>query len=549
MARQYLGLDFGNDAVSAVILEESDKRLALVWCGREAYGQDLESENLHQALSKLLAAGRSKVEAVAANLDALHVLSTKRKLPFNDPKIIEQVLAQNLTDIWQKTDEMQLTFEVLGETELVSEEEGEESRKAYEVYVLSYPKEVLAQQIASYKEGGVDPQVLLPEQTAVQTGAPLILTPQSDVWGILDLGATQTVLSVFEGSRTVLTRTIKLGSTLIDDAYAQTFGLLPQDATILKQNCAFVAPADLAHDWAAHFIAAGHIQESAYDPAQLSQTTLAALSQLLAVLNQSLASIRAKDGLEIQRLYTTGGGMSLPGFDHVLASQFNTSVLPIENALNWQPQQPENFSWCAATLATNAFLYTQEQCPLNLRQGAFAYKGSLEFINDNKGKLLLLLVLVIACFAFMAIMQFRAVNQESQKLRTALEQASENVLGSRLLDKNSIITEMEKGANYAFIPKLTAFSHFEWLSTQIHENLADVQFDLSALEIDSYQKKVVIRGEVTGDEGLPKLMKLLETYECFPNEIQEPRTQKVKDQVSFTLRIDANHCATGGQGE
>jgi len=47
---------------------------------------------------------------------------------------------------------------------------------------------------------------------------------------------------------------------------------------------------------------------------------------------------------------------------------------------------------------------------------------------------------------------------------------------------------------------------------------------------------------VAGDEGLPMMMSVLERYDCFPSEIPNPRTQKVRGRVSFQLRIEAHHC-------
>ncbi|MFA5624300.1 MAG: pilus assembly protein PilM [Bradymonadales bacterium] len=546
MARQYIGIDAGENRVSVAVLEESDKRLSLLWCGREEFGEGHKSVDLHHALSALLKRERSKeVIAIGANVDASNVLTTKRTLPFNAPRVIEQILAQNVSDLWSKSDEMQLSFEVVGEIESQNEEEG----KNYEIFVLSYPREALSAEIAKYKEAGVDPQVLLPEQNASPSAISLLFSPPAKVWAILDIGATQSVFTVFSENTMLLSRSIKLGSAIIDETFAEEFELTLKEAKTLKERSAFVSPPQFEDDWGAHFVAAGNIVQSEYEFSAISQLSSRALGRLLSVLNQSLASIRVKEGAELELLLITGAGSLLPGLDHLLASQLATQTSRIEQVLPWEIENSAEFSWAATVMAANAHLYSQEQCPLNLRQGQFAYKGSLEFINDHKWKLVALFTFLIVCMVFMAVMQFKAVNTESTKLRAALENASEEILGRRILSKNAIIDEMDKGATYAFIPKVTAFKHFEWLSTHIHDNLSDVEFELTALEIDSYQKKVVLRGEVVGDEGLPKIMKLLESYECFPDEIQEPRTQKVKDQVSFTLRIDANHCLTGGESE
>ena len=109
--------------------------------------------------------------------------------------------------------------------------------------------------------------------------------------------------------------------------------------------------------------------------------------------------------------------------------------------------------------------------------------------------------------------------------------------------------EFESSQSYDFIPERTAFTHLLWLSNNINDNLADVEMDLNSLEIDIQRKIVKIRGEVSGDDGLPRFMQLLEQYECFPEDIKEPKTSKIKDRTSFTMSVDANNCPTGGRND
>ena len=76
-----------------------------------------------------------------------------------------------------------------------------------------------------------------------------------------------------------------------------------------------------------------------------------------------------------------------------------------------------------------------------------------------------------------------------------------------------------------------------------------MEMELSQLDIDVQRKIVTLRGEVAGDEGLPKFLLLLEEYECFPDEIPEPKTSKNKERTAFTLRVEATNCSSGGADE
>lgn len=117
------------------------------------------------------------------------------------------------------------------------------------------------------------------------------------------------------------------------------------------------------------------------------------------------------------------------------------------------------------------------------------------------------------------------------------------------MNYRQIEAEIADSQGFSFIPERTAFTHFAWISSQVNDNLSDVEMDLNSLDIDTQRKIVTIRGEVSGDDGLPKFMQLLEQYECFPNEIQEPKTSKTRDRVAFTLRVEATQCASGGDGD
>jgi hypothetical protein len=75
--------------------------------------------------------------------------------------------------------------------------------------------------------------------------------------------------------------------------------------------------------------------------------------------------------------------------------------------------------------------------------------------------------------------------------------------------------------------------------------------DIQSLDIDNQRKIISISGDITGDEGLQKFLQLMEQNDCFPNEIPEPKTNKLKDRIHFNnLRIESHHCAgNGGNNE
>lgn len=485
---------------------------------------------------------RKTIEAIAASLDPTATLTTRKVLPFSDPKIIDKILPQSLTDVWKMSQDMQLAFEVGGVVKAKTEDDSD----GFDIHVISYSKASMLEEIAHLRTHALDPQLMIPPIYVLKHALSTIIKPQEGVWGILDIGAKTSSLCLCQDDKVILTRAFKLGSSDIDESITQSFDMSLLEAQDMKERCGFVALPKSEAQVYDDLTQEGTTELWDVDPALLASACAQGLSYLLSALRQTLASARATHQANADILYLTGRGSKLANLAPWLSEQLGIKVSPNLPLLDPVLANSPDFSLNALALAVAASDNIDEKILLNLRRGSLAHKGSLEFLKDNKWLVASLIVLLIAAQVFMLVTRLDGIKAENIKLKAVLEETSNNVFGKPLMSVAQIQTELEDTQGYSFIPERTAFTHFEWLSNQVHENMAEVEMDLSALDIDTQRKIVVIRGEVSGEDGLPRFMQLLEQYECFPREIQEPKTSKIRDRTGFTLRVDLNRCSTGG---
>ncbi len=574
MMHTTIGLDIGKNAVRCAVCHVDGQKVEIVTCLQEP----ITDAGLGQALtdiSKKITDSKIQIDAIGATLDPTLMLSAHRSMPFNDPRAIEQVLPQFLGDVWNIDDNAQVAFEVGGFVEDKSSEDAESKEGdgpvgGYDVYAIHYPRSNIADLIDQFKVGRIDPHVMLPSTEAMAFGIGPVLDAGNGCWCLLDIGADISTLYVINDGKIALARAFKVGSANIDDEIAAAFKIELPEARSMKERTGFIAAPGREPQVYQHYVQSRRLEQWDINPAVMSQTCMRGLNMLFSSFRQTLINFATKNRIEPTTLYLTGNGAKLAGLDDFLA-QFSGIPCTLDLPLSMKVRQSFNdagmsqklfaeggrdsmisaFSLDAACVANAAAQNIDGKCHLNLRRGALAHKGSLAFIQDNKWFLAALAVGLIAMLVFMTLTKIGMVNAEHDRVKAALEQASNDLFGKKMLKYSDIEAEFNQSKGFDFIPEITAFTHFMWLSDQITMNLSDVELDIQQLDINNLQKTVTIKGDVTGDEGLTKFLQLLEQYECFPNEIDMPRTSLVKDRTQFSgLKIQAHHCmGNGGDNE
>ncbi len=513
-------------------------------------GLDAAFEELSQRLSQIK---NVSIDAIGLSLDPTYALSATRILPFNDPHMVEQVLNQTMMDSWKIDEEAQLAFEIGEYVEDKKGADGEESSGGgYKIHIINYPHQRLKTLLERLKRVRIEPNVALPSTNALSYAIQTIIAPQNGAWAIIDFGDKTSVFTVYVDNEIKLSRAMKIGSHLIDEALMEAFSISAEEARELKEKSGFVCMQGKEAENYNRFVQSRRIIPSQQDPMVLTTTCRNALSVFITAIQQTIGNFALQNRIDPECIYIVGGGAKLCGLAEWLSDILDVDCeigLPTKTPMSRDNQERLAMDIDAASIAVAAAAALDNKCPLNLRRGDLSHKGSLSYILDNKWILASCFVGVIIVLIFMTVTKANAIHQEHDKLKAALEETSMEVFGKKLMTYQQIEKEIASSEGFEFIPVRTAFSHFSWISSNVNDNLADVEMDLNSLDIDNQRKIVTIRGEVAGDDGLPRFMQLLEQYECFPNEIQEPKTSKVKERTSFTLRIDSNHCTTGGDSE
>lgn len=564
MAYTTLGLDIGARAIRYVLCHTDGQKKEITAYDQLAVERlSPESEELdwESALTKLSAWIDSQrkipLDGIGLSLDPTYALSMHKMMPFNDARVLDQVLPQALADTWKIDENAQLAFEV---GEFVKGTEGSETddegsqEGGYDIHVVKYPKDVLRDLLSKLKEHQIDPHVAIVSSDAFPSVLGSLVESGESAWCVLDIGEERTGFSLCNEGKVLASRAFKVGGRTIDTALSEAFGMTQEEARAMKEQTGFVALSGTEADVYAALVESGKLRAWEVDIVQLSRVCSQSMMLLLTGIRQTLMQSRAKLRVVPSRMFLVGGGAQLGGLSDWLSQYLGIECvlgLPFKEASIARMGEIEvgRFSIDAAAVAVCTALYLEGKCPLNLRRGELVHKGSLAVFQEKKWILAALVLLVLATLICMTVTKAKAVQAEHDRLRAALEQASEEVFGKKLLAYSQIEREIAESQGYGFIPDKTAFTHFAWISSQVNDNLSDVEMDLNALDIDTQRKIVTFRGEVSGDDGLPKFMQLLEQYECFPNEIQEPKTSKTKDRVAFTLRVEATQCASGGDSE
>lgn len=551
MAHKTLGIEIGAQQIHLAVCTVDGNRITLEEQMSAHYSDenDKDGESLEtvlQSLSeKLYSDKRLTLEAIGMTLDSTLTLSSHEILPFSDPKIIENTIYTTMADKWSLTDDSMIAFRVGDYVRAKTEDDID----GYDVFVLHASKKEIESKIQKLAPCRLEPHVVLPELQAFDYVLDGFVQGLETPCVILDMGASKTRLYAINASQQVtMSRVFKLGGKQLDEMLAKALRVSTQEAEEIKCSSGFVASAGMERACYERFVRAGRLVPTDVDPMVICQACQSGLNLLFTSIYQSLVLFTSSGDNDVQRMYLTGNASHLAGLDDWLTQQLgipcssSMTVTGNENVLS------SDFSFCAIGAAIAASRSIDGDCPLNLRKGSLAHKGSLEYVSDNKWFLLALVVLLAISGVFSLTSHVKAVNAEYDQLKQAVEKASMEVFGKKITSLKEMRQEVEASQGYSFIPARTAFTHFEWLSNKIHET-TDMDMELSQLDIDMQRKIVTLRGEVGGDDGLPKFLQLLEQYECFPDEIAEPRTSKVKERTAFTLRVEATNCSAGGSDE
>ena len=382
MAR-LLGLDLGSATLKGVVIESSLRGMQVVGYVEAAVGEGDKATRLADALSRLVPklAG-TRVDQVAISLPGSAIPTHVVTLPFVDAKRIEATLPFEV--------EGQLPFDLADAA--YDYQTSPNSQGQSNIVVGITRKEELAELLAVLKTHSLEPRIVTHPGLVFQNFLPLIarelnLNDADESFAVVDLGHERTCVAVAHGQNVEFSRVFPGGGLGLTRALAKEFGITEPDAQGWKEQ---------------H----GALGSHAVGPeAQRAAAAFAkGLSPAVREIRLSLKAAEARSQRKIGRVFLTGGTSGLLGIAEFMTEQLGIpcAMLPIPPEGEPALAGHRNTGAHAYALAIRANASGAKAPRFNLRRGAFAFKGDLDFVRDRLpqlatfGVLLLLLLIIFA---------------------------------------------------------------------------------------------------------------------------------------------------------
>lgn len=526
MAR-VVGLDIGRFTVKAVLLETSlrsyevvevvEEPIVLPPAGEEPEPTETDEgeaaadeavtdpnelygfgEPTLEALRSLASRGVFEADAVFAALRHGDALITRLELPFGTKRDIEPILAPQLegklpTDV----------EEVLLDSMVGGRHEGGE----YAVYASAIEPARLAIMLAELEDVGVDPKVLDVQPFPLLTVGRALAPEGRGPVAVVDIGAEQIGVVVFDGKDLQYARTFSGGGERFTAALGDVFGLDPLTAREGKHREGFIDVGTEESD-----AATGH------DATDISNACRRAAKPLVRQLRRTLQGHASEWGRGVEHIYVTGGSSLLPGLVEYLGQSLGVpaSALPF-NSVN----SVEGFNEVGNKFATALGLGLRgvtgvEGSDFNARIGPFAFKGSYEHIRSRLPQMLgAAAVLAMLSLAFIAgrIVMLKA---ESAALDEALAEATEPLFGEAVTDGDRIRRRFNLEANPPrFLPQQSAFALWsEIASAFIETGNLGYEVEAGAFEVDLERRVYRVEGIADSAESVDTFEAQLAAIDC-----------------------------------
>lgn len=363
---------------------------------------------------------------------------------------------------------------------------------------------------------GVDPaRICVPELVLSLAGYDSIDFQDGPV-AVLDIGHSHTQVVVFEGREVLMARTMRTAGRDITESIAKAFDIGLDKAEKHKHE----------------FAAIVHDGEAPNEQMRMfSDAIKQALKPLARDLRRSFRGLFARERIEISEVYICGGSAQIKNIDGFLRDELG---LPVQR-LNL-PVMPGGAPSAVSYALGQTFKDGIKSHVLNLRQGAFAYRGRSSYMRRQ--------LMIVAAVAFATIfvgivalfLQNEAYEARRDAMRATLQKQTEQVFGEKLTKTSDIKRRLagEDGAVKGFVPQMSAYELMYMVTSKIS---SEQDLDLRRFEVDIDRKLIQIMGETTDAQAVDKLVSDLENIECLKS-IKKDKLNVGRDgRADFELQI------------
>lgn len=538
MATRVTGLDIGRSSVKAVVIEASGRNWQLAEVVEEpierpttapddpqatppmgqpvAPPEDAEAapdpdedvevvvtgldEPTRAALRRLAGHGVFDVDQIISALSDDDVYSATITLPFDGYREISAVLPPQLEG------RLPVEAEDLVLDHMVS---GKATNGENRVFAVAVDPGRLGLLLGDLNELGVDPRHLdVPPWSLFASLA--ALTPGSDeAVGIVDIGARTTNLLIAAGGNIQFARTMQGGGDRVTESLASMFDLPFDRAEDGKLREGFIDPQMREADG-----------PTGDDAADIAQACRNGVKPLVRQLRRTLQAHASEAGQPVTRLYLAGGGATLPGLAEYIGQSLGvpTELIPRDT--------PELAAVAGFADVGHRFVAAlglalrgtsrPETSDLDLRKGAFAFRGSYDYLVQRAPSLAFgAVALLVAGLAFL-FANNRLLAAEHNAVEDALSTMSESMFGESTADPGTIRRRMARGAALpGFVPERTATSLFVDIVNSAEETV-NLGYSVRATDIEVDLERALVRVEGTADgaESVDEYQRVLAQVDC-----------------------------------
>lgn len=512
MAQRVLGIDLGAYAVKVAEMEASFRATTLKRVHTYPLRRGPE-EVLSRSLEALGELKPDPADIIAVGVPGDRVLLRLMPIPFSEPKKVGAVVGHELADDipWDLED-------VLYDYAPLVEPQGMVLAAAVRAAEIRALLEQLGAQ-------GRDPSVL-PVSPLSYARIVRLTHPQGAVM-VADLGHERTNLCLVVDGRVAMARTVSRGGLQITEAFRQTFQVGIEEAELLKERQAFVAPPGA--------------EQAPPEQQRFGDVTARALAPLSREIRMSAGMFASKLGRPPDRMVLCGGTSLVQGIGEHLAGELG---LPVEHL---QLAHHDGFGEAQLTaggglisaLAVGIAMEQGGRRQLDLRQGEFAFKTDRSLFAEKLVFMAVSLVVVLAFAIVNAFVSLYALRKEETALKAQLKKASAMVLGTPVKSPKKIIKRVERGCSKkgAGIPENTAFDILDMLSRLVPGG-DTIKLDLSRLDIKP--GKTYLKGTADSRSAIDDIIKGLRADDCF-GQIDSGKISEVSDgkkQFSLTIKSE-----------
>lgn len=532
--QKLLSLDLGTSRIKAMLFDTQSK-FELLSIDQEAVlplalveaveGEDLEElegvPEWSSALERLIErVGLLGDETIVVTMpEGLAMTVQLHELPFTDSAKLSQILPSLLMErIPLGLDEITYDFRVM-------QHEGEDP----EVVVGFARNDALIDTLAWMEVAGVNPRTIALPEWALEFSARAFLPQTQGTFALLDIGHVYTRILVMQNGLPVMARQLKRGGQDMTEALAEVFNITTEDAERVKvQRGAIYTP--------------NEISDPSYGA--MSDAITRSLSPVVRDLRRTLKSLYAKQRVQLERVYACGGSAQLEHMPRFLSQELG---LPVE-LLNVNPVADQHPNVTGPELSDFVLCYgmayahvmgRQDLKVLNLRRGAFEYRGRSSFVRKRSLQYGVAAALLLALFCVALVAQRYELKAQRDAMDAAVRKETKALFGKSYTTKKSVIKELSEAApeDTNIVPKMSAYQlMYEVISAISQDN----KLTLSRIEVDAQRNLIQVFGSTDNAQSVDKIVaELNEGLECLENIRRENLKVQSETEATFELQISS----------